>query len=102
MGVVIDLQAYQARLVNEEVSTSFKNTVTPVMRSLFSPTTTLTELIPLLMRIISPPLKPVNANIVKSAEKAVLSRLVDLMIPLGLKFWQEKGENGQPMMRLEP
>ena len=44
----------------------------------------------------------VNANIVKPAEKAVLSRLVDLMIPLGLKFWVEKSESGQPMMRLEP
>jgi chromosome transmission fidelity protein 18 len=99
--------------------------VPPILRSLFSATTTLTELIPLLMRIISPPLKPVrrrrrrclccasrpgpaltcskvNANIVKPAERAVLGRLVDLMIPLGLKFWQEKAENGQPMMRLEP
>lgn len=44
----------------------------------------------------------VNANIVKPAEKAVLARLVDLMIPLGLKFWIEKSESGQPMMRLEP
>lgn len=24
------------------------------------------------------------------------------MIPLGLRFWSEKDENGQPMMRLEP
>jgi chromosome transmission fidelity protein 18 len=24
------------------------------------------------------------------------------MIPLGLKFWIEKSESGQPMMRLEP
>lgn len=38
----------------------------------------------------------------KPAEKAVLNRLVDLMIPLGLKFWVEKTEGGQPMMRLEP
>jgi chromosome transmission fidelity protein 18 len=44
----------------------------------------------------------VNANIVKPAEKAVLSRLVDIMIPLGLKFWVEKSESGQPMMRLDP
>jgi chromosome transmission fidelity protein 18 len=44
----------------------------------------------------------VNANIVKPAEKALLTRLVELMIPLGLSFWSEKGENGQPMMRLEP
>ncbi|KAK6907495.1 hypothetical protein I203_101489 [Kwoniella mangroviensis CBS 8507] len=97
-----DYEAYQARITNEEVSTSLKNLVPPILRSLFSTTTSLTEFIPLLMRIISPPLKPVNANIVKPAERAVLDRLVELMIPLGLRFWQEKGENGQPMMRLEP
>lgn len=48
------------------------------------------------------PITQVNANIVKSSEKAVLARLVELMIPLGLRFWQEKNEDGQPMMRLEP
>ncbi|WRT65827.1 uncharacterized protein IL334_002777 [Kwoniella shivajii] len=97
-----DYESYQARIANEEISTSMKNLVPPILRSLFSTTTTLTEFIPLLMRVISPPLKPVNANIVKPAERAVLDRLVELMIPLGLRFWQEKGENGQPMMRLEP
>jgi len=68
------------------------------------------------MRIISPPLKPVspsdnrgqlltpqvNANIVKPHERRVLARLVELMIPLGLRFWQEQTEDGQPMMRLDP
>ena len=44
----------------------------------------------------------VNANIVKPAEKALLARLVELMIPLNLSFWVEKTESGQPMMRLEP
>ncbi|WWC88031.1 uncharacterized protein L201_002934 [Kwoniella dendrophila CBS 6074] len=97
-----DYEAYQARIANEEISTSLKNLLPPILRSLFSTTTTLTEFIPLLMRIISPPLKPVNANIVKPAERAVLDRLVELLIPLGLKFWLEKAENGQPMMRLEP
>ncbi|RSH94825.1 hypothetical protein EHS25_004631 [Saitozyma podzolica] len=97
-----DYESFQTRTLNEEVSTALKNAIPPILRSLFSATTTLTELIPLLMRIISPPLKPVNANIVKPTERVVLGRLVDLMIPLGLKFWQEKAENGQPMMRLEP
>jgi chromosome transmission fidelity protein 18 len=44
----------------------------------------------------------VNANIVKPAEKALLARLVELMIPLNLSFFVEKSESGQPMMRLEP
>ncbi|WVQ78666.1 hypothetical protein IAT38_000753 [Cryptococcus sp. DSM 104549] len=97
-----DYECFQARTANEEIATTLKLLVPPVLRSLFSTTTTLTELIPFLMRIISPPLKPVNAHIVKPAEKAVLARLVEIMIPLGLRFWQEKGESGQPMMRLEP
>ncbi|OCF36301.1 hypothetical protein I316_02176 [Kwoniella heveanensis BCC8398] len=97
-----DYECYQARTANEEIANSLKLLVPPILRSLFSSTKTLTELIPLLMRIISPPLKPVNANIAKPAERAVLDRLVELLIPLGLRFWVEKGENGQPMMRLEP
>ncbi|ORY29754.1 hypothetical protein BCR39DRAFT_588132 [Naematelia encephala] len=97
-----DYEAFQARTVNEEVATSLKSLVPPILRSLFVSSHVLTELIPMLMRIISPPLKPVNANIVKSGEKILLDRLVELMIPLGLRFWMEKGENGQPMMRLEP
>lgn len=32
----------------------------------------------------------------------MLAHLVDLMITLGLTFEQEKTEDGQPMMRLEP
>ncbi|KAI9632791.1 P-loop containing nucleoside triphosphate hydrolase protein [Dioszegia hungarica] len=97
-----DYESYQARTVNAEVATTLKTGFPPILRSLFSTTTTLTELIPLLIRIITPPLRPVNANIVKPAERAVLDRLVELMIPHGLSFWAEKAENGQPMMRLEP
>jgi chromosome transmission fidelity protein 18 len=37
-----------------------KNGIPAALRSLFSSTTALTELIPLLMRIISPPLRPVS------------------------------------------
>nr|KIR83479.1 chromosome transmission fidelity protein 18 [Cryptococcus tetragattii IND107] len=97
-----DYEAYQTRSSNEEVARAFMNVLPPILRSMFITNTTLTELIPFLMRIISPPLKPVNANIVKPAEKAVLQRLVELMIPLGLTFYKEKAENGQPTMRLEP
>ncbi|KAL7419625.1 Chromosome transmission fidelity protein 18 [Cryptotrichosporon argae] len=97
-----DYEAYQARMANAEIADGLMLAVPAQLRALFSSTTALTELVPLLMRIISPPLKPVNANIVKPAERAMLARLVELMIPLGFRFWQEKTEDGQPMMRLEP
>ncbi|TYJ55605.1 hypothetical protein B9479_003755 [Cryptococcus floricola] len=97
-----DYEAYQNRTANELVTSQFTTLLPPVYRTLFSTTTTSTELIPFLMRIISPPLKPVNANIVKPGEKALLDRLVELMLPMGLRFFAEKAENGQPIMRLEP
>lgn len=55
-----DYEAYQIRVANEEIASSVKSTIPPTLRSMFSSTTTLTELIPLLMRVISPPLRPVS------------------------------------------
>jgi len=53
-------QAYVARTANEEIGTQLKGLLPPMLRSLFSPSTTMTELVPYMMRIISPPLRPVS------------------------------------------
>ena len=53
-------------------------------------------------RIISPPLRPVNKQIVKPEERATLARLLDIMVALELRFVQEKAEDGQLMYRLDP
>jgi len=55
-----DEQAYVARTANEEIATQLKGLLPPMLRSLFSPSTTMTELVPYMMRIISPPLRPVS------------------------------------------
>ncbi|EKM54246.1 uncharacterized protein PHACADRAFT_210061 [Phanerochaete carnosa HHB-10118-sp] len=60
------------------------------------------ELAPMINRIISPPLRPVNKQIVKPEERAIMSRLVDIMVALELRFIQEKSEDGQLMYRLDP
>ncbi|KAI0819032.1 P-loop containing nucleoside triphosphate hydrolase protein [Irpex lacteus] len=60
------------------------------------------ELAPLINRIISPPLRPVNQQVIKPDERAVLSRLVDIMAALELRFIQERSEEGQLMYRLDP
>ncbi|KAG8815262.1 hypothetical protein FRC19_001139 [Serendipita sp. 401] len=60
------------------------------------------EFAPLLNRIISPPLKPVNRQIIKPEEKVVVSRLVDIMVALDLRFVQEKQDDGVLVYRLEP
>ncbi|KAI1316192.1 hypothetical protein EDD11_010364 [Mortierella claussenii] len=61
-----------------------------------------TELLSPFLRILSPYLRPVNKQLIKPNERAVLQRLVDIMIHFQLTFVQEKTEDGQFLYRLEP
>ncbi|KAI0780454.1 P-loop containing nucleoside triphosphate hydrolase protein [Trametes elegans] len=60
------------------------------------------EIAPYINRIISPPLRPVNSQVIRPAEKALLARLVDIMAALELRFFQDKNEDGQLVYRLDP
>ncbi|KAF8511117.1 P-loop containing nucleoside triphosphate hydrolase protein [Hysterangium stoloniferum] len=60
------------------------------------------EFLPLLNRIISPPLRPVNSQVVRPEERALMKRLVDIMVALELRFVQEKAEDGSLVYRLDP
>ncbi|KAG1814886.1 P-loop containing nucleoside triphosphate hydrolase protein [Suillus variegatus] len=60
------------------------------------------EFAPFINRIISPPLRPVNSQVIKPQEKALLSRLVEIMVSFELRFVQEKAEDGQNVYRLDP
>ncbi|KAG7448073.1 P-loop containing nucleoside triphosphate hydrolase protein [Guyanagaster necrorhizus] len=60
------------------------------------------EFAPLINRIISPPLRPVNSQVIKPEERALLSRLVQIMTRLELRFVQERAEDGQLTYRLDP
>lgn len=97
-----DYECFLTASTNKEVATSLEHAIPPSLRGSFTATTVLTELAPMLMRIISPNLKPINANLVKADERAILARLVDLMLSLNLRFERDKTEDGQPMFTLEP
>ncbi|KAF8969722.1 P-loop containing nucleoside triphosphate hydrolase protein [Flammula alnicola] len=60
------------------------------------------EFAPYINRIISPPLRPVNSQVIRPQEKALMSRLVDIMSSLELRFVQEKAEDGTLSYRLDP
>ncbi|KAH9833020.1 P-loop containing nucleoside triphosphate hydrolase protein [Rhodofomes roseus] len=60
------------------------------------------EFAPYLNRLISPPLNPVNRQIIRPCEKATLSRLVDIMVALELRFLRDKNDDGQLVYRLDP
>ncbi|KAH0583568.1 hypothetical protein H2248_009191 [Termitomyces sp. 'cryptogamus'] len=60
------------------------------------------EFVPFINRIISPPIRPVNSQVIKPQEKALLMRLVSIMAALELRFFQERAEDGQLSYRLDP
>ncbi|KAF7311473.1 AAA domain-containing protein [Mycena kentingensis (nom. inval.)] len=60
------------------------------------------EFAPYLNRIISPPLRPVNSQVIRPEEKALLARLVSIMSTLELQFFQERAEDGTLTYRLDP
>ena len=43
-----------------------------------------------------------NSQVIRPEEKAVLARLVGIMVSLELRFVQEKAEDGQLVYRLDP
>lgn len=80
------------------------------------------EFAPYINRIISPTLRPVslithyygdpsdhwpwawqvNSQVVKPEERTLLTRLVNIMTTLELRFIQERSEEGQLVYRLDP
>ncbi|KAJ4475828.1 P-loop containing nucleoside triphosphate hydrolase protein [Lentinula lateritia] len=60
------------------------------------------EFAPYINRIISPQLRPINGQHLRVDERPLMSRLVDIMTNLELRFVQERAEDGQLTYRLDP
>ncbi len=62
----VPIQCFLTASTNKEVATSLEHAIPPSLRGSFTATTVLTELAPMLMRIISPNLKPVRLHLWQS------------------------------------
>ncbi|KAI9458284.1 P-loop containing nucleoside triphosphate hydrolase protein [Russula earlei] len=71
-------------------------------RDLMSEPVLILEFAPLLNRIIAPPIRPVNSQVIRPEEKAMLARLVNIMVSLELRFVHERSEDGQLLYKLDP
>ncbi|KAG0169481.1 hypothetical protein DFQ30_003575 [Apophysomyces sp. BC1015] len=98
----VDYTNYTKRKALQSVIELFLSGVHPVRRRFFDRTIVATELMPRLIGILSPELRPVNKQLLKPAEKMVLSRLIDIMIEFGLTFVQEKTSGDQFAYHLDP
>ncbi|KZS88374.1 hypothetical protein SISNIDRAFT_479953 [Sistotremastrum niveocremeum HHB9708] len=107
----VDWENFQRTKTNEEIYKSLAkgnqadgvtNHRPPHLRHLLEQQVLRLELAPLLNRIISPPLRPVNNQIIKADDKARLNKLVETMLLFDLRFVQEKTEDGSLTYRLDP
>lgn len=98
----VDYEMYLKQAAHQEFLGSFKQAMSPLMRVSFMTDAVIIELIPLLMRIISPDLRPVNSQLIRREERDVMMRVVNIMLDLGLKLLQDKGEDGQLSFVLDP
>ncbi|KAI8906203.1 hypothetical protein DFJ77DRAFT_477944 [Powellomyces hirtus] len=71
-------------------------------RTYTDPEKIMVHLVSHLVSILSPELRPVNARLAKQAESATLTRLVDVMTYLGIRYRQDKGEDGVYHFYLDP
>ena len=62
----------------------------------------LTDVIPPLLEIIQPQLRPVNSQLYSAKEKAQIKALIDNMLSFSLTYQQEKTDDGQYRYVLEP
>lgn len=103
-----DWEHTQLTRTNEEIYKSFSGFLRTAVRHgghyrhLVSTPILHMEFAPLINRIISPPLRPVNSQIIRPEERALMKRLVHIMASLELRFVQERAEDGVLSYRLDP
>ncbi|QRV99755.1 AAA family ATPase [Ceratobasidium sp. AG-Ba] len=105
-----DWEQFTRAKLNDDIRTTLCNGLTSGARDadaasylhLMSGHKAVLEFLPLINRIISPPLKPLNSQIVRTQERLVLKRLVEIMSAMEVRYVQEKNEEGQLVYRLDP
>ncbi|CAO1622886.1 unnamed protein product [Jaminaea pallidilutea] len=98
----VDYEHRLKRTAFDEISLDLVAALPPTLRCQFQREHVVTELGPTLMRMLTPDLKPVNAQMVKTADRQTMEQLVRIMLHFGLEFVQDKTEEGHLIYRLEP
>ncbi|KAG1667117.1 Chromosome transmission fidelity protein 18 [Nymphon striatum] len=72
------------------------------VRSFISERTLVQDMLPSLIDIIQPRLRPINTQLYSNHEKEELQRLISIMISYNLTYRQERTEDGQIVFTLDP
>jgi len=81
---------------------TIKNESSPHIRQNISVRTACLELLPFILEVITPTLRPVNTQLFSAREKQQLAELIDTMIGYNLTYHQERNFEGQYTYVLDP
>lgn len=98
----IDYQNYLKRTAFDEVTIDLLNCLPLSIRTQFDKNALVTELGPMLVPLLSPDLKPINAQVVQVEEKRKLASCVSLMNTLNIDFIMDKNEQGHSYYKFDP
>ncbi|CDH60364.1 p-loop containing nucleoside triphosphatehydrolase protein [Lichtheimia corymbifera JMRC:FSU:9682] len=98
----VDYEVSVAKKSYQNLVDAFLAGIHPLRRRALDRDIAILDLVPRLLRIISPDLRPVNKQLIKPAEREKLTRVINTMVEYGLTFVQEKNSDGQFVYRLEP
>lgn len=97
-----DYQNYLKRTAFDEVTIDLQNCLPLSTRTQFDKHALATELGPMLIPLLSPDLKPINAQVIQSEEKRKLAACVSLMNTLNVDFLLDKNEQGHSYYKFDP
>ncbi|KAJ3129931.1 Chromosome transmission fidelity protein 18 [Physocladia obscura] len=98
-----DYDAFVAKKTTENIVSSFLGCMGSSERTTWGNfRRVIEELAVPLLQIITPDFRAVNLNLLKDGERNVLNKLVNVMVSFGMKFIQEKGDDGVYEFRLLP
>lgn len=90
-------------LRSENVLASMVGEMSPVSRVFSSNTVLVREMLPAILSVVQPTLRPVNTHLFSAREKAELANVVNIHIAFNITYQQERSlETGQYEYRMDP
>ena len=85
-----------------QIIESLYSEMTPKAKCFSSRTSLIRDILPCLLEIMKPNLRPVNTQLYTKSEKELLQNLITVFITYNLNYVQEKSEDGQYIYKLDP
>ena len=87
---------------SEQILQSVYTEMAPSIRCYTSNVALVRDILPCLMKIVQPNLRPVNTQLFTKSEKELLQSAIAALVAYSLNFVQERSEEGQFIYKLDP